>query len=58
MRACPKPPMVKLSKKDNSELKSHTKTYLQVKKTKVQAILQVFLTCLFLFCNVHAFAEK
>ncbi|XP_070199251.1 X-ray repair cross-complementing protein 5-like isoform X2 [Littorina saxatilis] len=29
VRTCAKPPMVKLSKKDNSELKSHTKTYLK-----------------------------
>nr|KAG5686071.1 hypothetical protein BaRGS_030686 [Batillaria attramentaria] len=28
VRSCPKPPMVKLSKKDNSELKTHSKTYL------------------------------
>lgn len=29
VRSCPKPSMVKLSKKDNSELKTLTKTYLQ-----------------------------
>lgn len=29
VRSCPRPPMVKLSKKDNSELKTHSKTYLQ-----------------------------
>lgn len=30
VRSCPKPPMVKLSKKDNSELKTQSKTYLEV----------------------------
>lgn len=29
VRTCPRPSMVKLSKKDNSELESHSKTYLQ-----------------------------